>query len=167
MQTKDREENPYGRPVVTLPDAAEHHGYYAHGFETLLGSEATANQYFMARVRGLRAEGAPPFHVHTREDEIWIVNSGLFRFWLGGESLATATVHDVGPGGVVYGPRGLAHTFQSIDGAGDVTVLWNPGGIQDYFTSVGEAEAREDFDNQAQLESYGMHVLDRAPVDGG
>ncbi|OOC54902.1 MULTISPECIES: hypothetical protein [Nocardiopsis] len=64
------------------------------------------------------------------------------------------------------GSRGGAFRFRSVDGTGDVTILWNPAGIQDCFPEVGEAEAREDFEHLWRLESFGLRVLDRAPVDG-
>lgn len=166
MEAKDDTETPFGVPVVSLPAEAAHHRYYTADFELTLRAESTGGQYFMSRHRELKPEDAPPFHFHTNEDEIWIVNSGTFRFWIGGESLATAITHDVGPGGVVYGPRGTPHSFQSLDSVGDISILWNPGGIEDYFLQVGEAEAREDFDHLERLESFGMHVLDRAPVNG-
>ncbi|PRX97933.1 cupin domain-containing protein [Allonocardiopsis opalescens] len=166
MAVEIREEGPFGSPVVSLPDGVARHGYYNTEFDVILRAELTGNQYFMIRQREIPPEAAPPFHVHTREDEIWIVNSGTFRFWIGGESLATAAVHDVGPGGVVYGPRDVPHTFQSLDGAGDVTVLWSPADSQDYFLSVGEADEREDFDHPERLEAIGVRILDRAPVNG-
>ncbi|MFC7331012.1 cupin domain-containing protein [Marinactinospora rubrisoli] len=166
MDVKDGGQRPFGGPVVSLPDKVERYGYYNTEFEVFLRSELTGGQYFMIRQRRMRAEDAPPFHLHTREDEIWIVNSGRFRFWIGGESLATATTYDVGPGGVVYGPRNVPHTFQSIDGAGDVSLLWNPAAAQSYFLGVGEAETREDFEHLDRLEAVGVRVLDRAPVNG-
>jgi len=66
----------------------------------------------------------------------------------------------------VYGPRNVPHTFQSIDGLGDVTLLWSPGQSQDYFLNVGEIETREDLDHVEELERVGIFVIDRAPVDG-
>ncbi|MBB4933181.1 mannose-6-phosphate isomerase-like protein (cupin superfamily) [Lipingzhangella halophila] len=166
MDAKDSVESPFGIPVVSLPDEVEHYGYYNTDLEVILRAETTGGQHFMTRQRTMRAEDAPPFHLHTREDEIWIINSGQFRFWIGGESLATATTYDIGPGGVVYGPRNVAHSFQSLDGAGDVTILWNPAAGQSYFLGVGAAEAREDFEHLERLETIGVRVLDRAPVNG-
>lgn len=166
MDAKASVESPFGVPVVSLPDEAERHGYYATNFDVILKAEETGGQYFMIRQRTMRPEDAPPFHVHTREDEIWVVNRGTFRFWIGGESLATATTYDVGPGGVIYGPRDVAHTFQVLGDTGDVTVLLTPAESQDYFLGVGEAEEREDFDHLDRLEAIGVHVLDRAPVNG-
>lgn len=153
-------------PVVSVPGQVQEIEYYMSRQEVLLRSEGTGGKYLAMRVREMPPELAPPFHVHTREDEIWIVHGGLFRFWIGGESLDTAEVRDVGPGGVVYSPRNVAHTFQSIDGLGDVTILWSPGRVQDYFLNVGEIDVREDLDHVEELEKVGVHVLDRAPVDG-
>jgi mannose-6-phosphate isomerase-like protein (cupin superfamily) len=51
---------------------------------------------------------APP-HVHHEDDEAWYVLEGRLRFRVGEREL------EAGPGGAVFGPRGLPHTF------------WNPG----------------------------------------
>ncbi|GAB3209490.1 cupin domain-containing protein [Marinactinospora thermotolerans] len=166
MDVKDGAETPFGIPVVSPPEKVEHHAYYTTDLEVILRAEMTGGRYFMTRQRAIRPEDAPPFHLHTQEDEIWIINGGRFRFWIGGESLATATTHDVGPGAVVYGPRNVAHTFQSLDDVGDVTLLWSPGQSQSYFLEVGAAEAREDFEHLDRLAAIGVHVLDRAPVNG-
>lgn len=156
---------PFGVPVVTRLEDIQRYGYYTAELGVVLRAETTGGQYFMIR-QTLNPEDAPPLHVHTREDEIWIVNSGRFRFWIGGESLATADVHDVGPGAVVYGPRDIAHSFQSLDGTGDMSILWNPAQVQSYFLGTGAAEERKDFERPDRLEDAGVYVLDRAPVNG-
>ncbi|MDA0563153.1 cupin domain-containing protein [Streptomonospora sp. S1-112] len=166
MQTDETVDSPFGVPIVVRPDEVERHDYYATGFDVILRAEATGGRYFMIRERDMKPEDAPPFHLHTREDEVWIVNSGRFRFWIGGDSLATAAVHDVGPGAVVYGPRDVAHSFQPLDGTGDVTILLSPADSQGYFLGVGAAEEREDFANLDRLAAVGVRVLDRAPVNG-
>ncbi|MFY0406386.1 cupin domain-containing protein [Solicola sp. PLA-1-18] len=162
--TQDR--SPQDVAVVALPGRNDTVGYYQSPLEVLLRGEVTGGKFLMTRQQGMPAELAPPFHVHTREDEIWIVDRGTFRFWLGGTSLDTAEVRDVGPGGVVYGPRDLPHTFQSLDGPGDVTILWSPAQSQEYFLSVGDGDRREDSEHAEALARVGVFILDRAPVDG-
>lgn len=155
-----------GGAVVSLPDEVRKVEYYDITMDILLDGAGTDGKFFMYRERNLLPEDAPPFHVHTREDEVWIVNGGRFRFWLGGDSLDTAVVRDVGPGGVVFGPRNVAHTFQALGEPGDVTILYNSSQIEGYFTGVGKTDARDDSDHVDDLERAGMSVLDRAPVDG-
>ncbi|MEU3623036.1 hypothetical protein BS329_20785 [Amycolatopsis coloradensis] len=156
----------HGIPTFSTPENVEKIEYYNTTFELPLRAEVTGGQFLMIRQREIPADAAPPFHVHTNEDEIWIINGGAFRFWTGGSSLATAEIFDVGPGAVVYGPRNVPHTFQSIDGLGDVTLLWSPADSQDYFLNVGQADSRKDTDGHDQLKRIGVHVLDRAPVAG-
>lgn len=155
----------YGLPVVSRR-GEQKYDYYTTDLSVLLRAEQTGGQFFMSRSEHLTPEDAPPFHRHTREDEIWIIHNGEFRFWIGGDSLATSTVHDVGPGDVVYGPRGVAHTFQSLTDHGDTTILWSPGASQTYFLNVEKTDKREDFDHLDRLEEIGVEVLDRAPVNG-
>lgn len=155
----------YGVPVISRPEERERVGYYGSELAIALRAAETGGQFYI-HVTELSPADAPPLHVHTREDEIWFIESGTFRFWIGGTSLATAKVHDVGPGAIVYGPRNVAHTFQSVDGTGKVAVVVSPAESENYFRAVGSSEMREDFDHVERLEQYGIHVLDRAPVDG-
>jgi mannose-6-phosphate isomerase-like protein (cupin superfamily) len=56
----------------------------------------------------------PALHTHLREDELWYVIDGDFRFKAGGAMLRTST------GGMAFGPRGTPHAFQNIgDTPGD------------------------------------------------
>src|SRR5690242_15765455 len=50
----------------------------------------------------------PPLHRHTREDESFYVLEGDFLFEVDGQRFP------VGPGTVVYAPKGTAHTFQNV-----------------------------------------------------
>jgi oxalate decarboxylase/phosphoglucose isomerase-like protein (cupin superfamily) len=55
-------------------------------------------------------------HVHHREQEMFRILSGQFRFWCAGE------VQDLSDGDTVLIPRGLAHTFKNV-GTGDGQLL--------------------------------------------
>src|SRR5687768_7091356 len=54
--------------------------------------------------------GGPPPHVHTREDEFFYVLDGTFEIRIGDE------LHELGPGGFAFVPRGVVHNFRN---AGD------------------------------------------------
>ncbi len=49
---------------------------------------------------------SPPRHVHTREDEVFLVLDGDVCFDVDGERRAA------GPGTTVYMPRGVPHSFR-------------------------------------------------------
>jgi mannose-6-phosphate isomerase-like protein (cupin superfamily) len=76
----------------------------------------------------MEAGQGPARHVHGREHEMWFVLEGEFRFLLG-----DAVVHE-GAGGLAFGPRGVAHTFQNTgDGTGRLLVITGPSGLEDFF----------------------------------
>jgi mannose-6-phosphate isomerase-like protein (cupin superfamily) len=54
------------------------------------------------------ANGGPPPHVHTREDEVYLVKSGTFQFFMDG------MCRQAGPGATLYMPKGHMHAFKNI-----------------------------------------------------
>jgi quercetin dioxygenase-like cupin family protein len=77
--------------------------------------------------------GAPP-HVHTREDECLYVVDGVIVGQIGAEEFSA------GPGGFVFMPRGVAHTWDVADG-GTATVLMItvPGMLEEFLAEVHAA----------------------------
>ena len=49
----------------------------------------------------------PALHTHLREDELWYVLDGDFRFKAAGAMFRVST------GGMAFGPRGTPHAFQT------------------------------------------------------
>src|ERR1700712_5100051 len=54
------------------------------------------------------AGNAVPPHVQDREDELFLIVDGAYRFWIDGKQT------DVGPGALVFMPRGVPHKFQVL-----------------------------------------------------
>jgi len=50
----------------------------------------------------------PPAHIHSREDEVYLIKSGTFRFLMDGVCLQAE------PGATVFMPKGHFHTFKNI-----------------------------------------------------
>jgi mannose-6-phosphate isomerase-like protein (cupin superfamily) len=70
----------------------------------------------------------PALHTHLREDELWYVIEGDFRFKAGGVILRVST------GGMAFGPRGAPHAFQNIgDTPGRLLVITTPSGLERFF----------------------------------
>ena len=66
----------------------------------------------------------PALHTHLREDELWYVIDGDFRFKAGDAMLRAST------GGLAFGPRGMPHAFQNIgDTPGRLLVITTPSGL--------------------------------------
>jgi mannose-6-phosphate isomerase-like protein (cupin superfamily) len=70
----------------------------------------------------------PARHIHVREDEVWWVLEGEFRFKAGDTMLRAST------GGMAFGPRGVPHNFQNIgDAAGRLLIITSPSGVERFF----------------------------------
>jgi quercetin dioxygenase-like cupin family protein len=69
-------------------------------------------------------------HRHPTFDETFIINEGHYEFQIGGQVLK------LGPGEMVFVPRGTAHAFKSVGPEiGRQLVISSPGGIFDAFIS--------------------------------
>jgi mannose-6-phosphate isomerase-like protein (cupin superfamily) len=56
-----------------------------------------------------RGSGPADLHVHRVDDEAWHVLDGALRFRFADR------VIDVGPGGTVFVPAGVAHSYEALD----------------------------------------------------
>jgi len=70
----------------------------------------------------------PPLHTHLREDEVWYVLDGDFRFKTGDTILRVST------GGMAFGPRGTPHNVQNLSHTtGRLLVIASPSGLERFF----------------------------------
>jgi mannose-6-phosphate isomerase-like protein (cupin superfamily) len=73
----------------------------------------------------------PALHTHLREDELWYVLEGDFRFKAGDDILRASA------GGMAFGPRGTPHCFQNIgDAPGRLLVITTPSGLERFFEQL-------------------------------
>jgi mannose-6-phosphate isomerase-like protein (cupin superfamily) len=76
-----------------------------------------------------------PLHVHEREDELFYVLEGEHVFQVG------ETEHRVGPGGLVFAPRGVPHAQRRVvPRSGRLLVLAAPAGLEGFFRELAEAD---------------------------
>ncbi|MFI5692842.1 cupin domain-containing protein [Kribbella sp. NPDC051586] len=79
------------------------------------------------------AYDGPAAHTHLREDEVWYVIDGDFRFKAGDQMLRATT------GGMAFGPRGMQHAFQNIgDTVGRLLIITSPSGIERFFEQAAQ-----------------------------
>jgi mannose-6-phosphate isomerase-like protein (cupin superfamily) len=70
----------------------------------------------------------PALHTHLREDEVWWVLEGDFRFKAG------SAMFRVSEGGMAFGPRGVPHSFQNVgETPGRLLVITAPSGAERFF----------------------------------
>jgi mannose-6-phosphate isomerase-like protein (cupin superfamily) len=77
-----------------------------------------------------------PLHVHEHEDEAFYVLEGEHEFQVGERT------HRVGPGGMVFAPRGLPHSQRRVvPRTGHILVMTVPAGLEGFFRALAEADA--------------------------
>ncbi len=99
----------------------------------------------------------PPVHVHHNEDEVIHVIDGSYEFWLDGRTMAVA------PGGSVFLPRGVPHTFR-VTGTkpGRNLAILTPGGFERFFIEAAARDLQIPRDMPALVElanGYGLEFL--------
>ena len=111
--------------------------------------------------------GGPPLHIHTREDEFFLVLEGDVSFYIDGKVIRR------GPGGSAFVPRGAAHCFRNIsDRSARLLVLFTPGDIEGFFeygaTANGAPPSEELMMERliALSGPFGLQVLGPSPLEG-
>jgi quercetin dioxygenase-like cupin family protein len=84
---------------------------------------------------------APPYHQHTREDEIFLLIKGSALVWHGEEETELAE------GGIVYLPRNLPHAYRITSERADLLMINTPAGIESMFRHAGRDKALPRPDN--------------------
>ena len=98
-------------------------------WEFLVPSEATEGE--LSVFQATMPEGfSPPRHIHTREDEVFLVLDGEVWFDIDGERQL------VGPGASVYMPRGVPHTFRIHSQSARMLGVMTPGAFEQLFRNL-------------------------------
>jgi quercetin dioxygenase-like cupin family protein len=130
---------------IVRPGEGQRIRSFGNEIEFMVTGEQTAGSLTLG-VATVPAGGGPPAHVHLAEDEMFIIAEGEYRVYLDG------VWTNVGPGTVVYLPRGSTHTFQVVGPTpGKHWVLTTPSGFERFFARTGEVFAVPGPPNFAQL----------------
>lgn len=96
----------------------------------VLDSAATNGQLSVARSRTFEGV-ASPYHLHTQDDEVFLMISGTARFWCGEEE------SELGEGGVIFLPRNVPHAYRVTSAQAEMLIICTPGGTEGLYRSVG------------------------------
>jgi quercetin dioxygenase-like cupin family protein len=99
-------------------------------FSVLLDKDATEGKLTVGRFAVAKGE-APPFHLHTREDEVFMLIKGTALVWAGQEE------HELREGGIIYLPRNIPHSYRITSDRADLLLIATPGGIEGMFRHAG------------------------------
>jgi quercetin dioxygenase-like cupin family protein len=116
---------------LAQPDQQQQLEWLAGGtLSVLLDGAATDGQLMMGRFAVAKGE-APPYHMHTREDEIFMLIKGTALVW------SDDTEHELSEGGVVFLPKNVPHGYRITSDAADLLMICTPSGIEGMFREAG------------------------------
>jgi len=130
---------------IVRPGEGQRIRSFGNEIEFMLTGEQTAGSLTLG-VASVPAGNGPPAHIHSADDELFIIVEGEYRVYLDG------VWTNVGPGTVVYLPRGSTHTFQVVGPTpGKHWVLTTPSGFERFFARTAEVFAVPGPPNFAQI----------------
>jgi len=113
---------------VLHSDEGEAHASFVGGGSFVIKATADQTGGKFAAVEFLGPKGfGSPIHIHSDDDEFFVVLEGEVRFRLGDEDV------DVGPRSFVYGPSGVAHGFTMNSDTARVLLFFGPAGVEGFF----------------------------------
>lgn len=119
-------------------------------------SDDTGGAVATVRVFVPPGAGAAP-HVHSREDEVFVVVRGHYRFRHGDHEI------DAPAGTTVYMPKGIPHVFRNVGTEpGEHILTLIPGGLEKMFREVSAEglQAPKDSARLAEIGAkYGLTIL--------
>ncbi|MEY9929777.1 quercetin dioxygenase-like cupin family protein [Catenulispora sp. GP43] len=96
----------------------------------LLDGKATDGQLMIGRFDVAEGE-APPYHKHTREDEVFLLIKGTALVWCDDQE------YELAEGGIVYLPRNIPHGYRVTSAKADLLMINTPAGIEGMFRETG------------------------------
>src|SRR6476619_7795594 len=117
----------FAEPYVSHQSEARWYGNSL--WEFLVPAEVTAGKLSVFQAT-MPAGSSPPRHIHTREDEVFLVLEGEVWFDVDGE-LQLAK-----PGTSVYMPRGVPHTFRIKSPVARMLGIMTPGAFEQLFRNL-------------------------------
>ncbi|HUB12187.1 MAG TPA: cupin domain-containing protein [Acetobacteraceae bacterium] len=128
------------RPVIMPEAAAQRIRPFGIDMKVMLGAEHTGGM-FSAILGEVRPGDGPPPHLHRDREEYFFVLSGSYSLSVNGAEPAI-----IGPGTMVFVPRGTVHTFKNISSEVGRLLEWTiPGGNGDYFREMNQMESSGGF----------------------
>jgi quercetin dioxygenase-like cupin family protein len=96
-----------------------------------IGSEQTEGRLFQLLCKDRRG-GAPPLHIHHREDETFYVIAGEITFFIGDQRI------DATAGDFVFAPKDVPHAFLVTSDRADYLASFSPAGAEQFFAEVAQ-----------------------------
>lgn len=96
-----------------------------------VSSKDTDGKLTVFEYKGKEKSG-PPLHIHLKQDEIFFIVEGEYKFKVGEE------FHHLKPGDTIFLPRNVPHCFVQTTDNGKMFFMFQPSGkMEDFFRAIG------------------------------
>ncbi len=127
-------------PRISTPEAAETLRPFGIDMKVMMSAAQTGGT-FSAIFAEIRPGDGPPPHLHHDREEYFYVLEGTYLLSVAGNETT------IGPGTLVFVPRGTVHAFKNVAGTTGKLLEWTiPGSNDPYFRAMHEMEATGGFD---------------------
>lgn len=120
---------------------------------------ATSGQFSLIETAETQAGGGPPLHIHTDCAESFVVLDGRYAMHVEDREV------DCPPGSFIYVPRGMAHTFRTLEAGSRKLNLYTPAGMVGYFDELaaGIAAGMDEAGLDEIAARYAMEIVGPLP----
>ncbi|HET7471924.1 MAG TPA: cupin domain-containing protein [Candidatus Limnocylindrales bacterium] len=148
-----------GRIIVRRPGDARAIDVGGFTVDVLADDADTGRRFSLIETAEAEAGLGPPLHIHRDCAEAFVVLAGRYAMHIDGRE------YDCPPGSFVHVPRGVVHTFRTLDAGSRKLNLYAPAGMIGYFDELaaGIATGLSDVDLDAIAERYEMTVVGPIP----
>ena len=148
-------------PLIVQPGTGRDLPFPRGASSVMLGSEQTGGRLTVIYNTDAPGDGPPP-HVHAHEDEMFLVVDGQYSYCVDGRWT------EVGPGGVVYLPRGTVHCYRNVGTTpSHQWIITTPAGFERFFARFADELARAGGPDMSRIVSisleHGITYPDVAP----
>ena len=119
---------------VLSPGEGERFNIIGGGVRVLIDGASSGGRCFMFEGPIPPGDG-PPLHWHAREDEMFYILEGRFKFSVDGREIICEQ------GAFVCAPRGVVHAFRNIGATtGRLLITCTPAGLEVPFRAISDPE---------------------------
>jgi quercetin dioxygenase-like cupin family protein len=153
--------NAQPKPIIVQPGNGQELNDFGNTLSVILAGEQTGGTLALA-LEVTPPGGGPPLHVHSHEDELFLVVEGRISYYTEGSWT------EVGVGGAVYLPRGVVHSYRNVGTTPSRQwILTTPAGFEKFFAHSADEFAKPGGPEMNRIveihREHGIELLGEAP----
>ena len=116
-------------PLLTERKKENSYWYIGHLMSLLVKTEETGGRYSLLRATERKGLEPPP-HIHTKEDETFLILEGNVVYTVGNQTFHAKE------GDIMFLPKNIKHSFKIKTEKLETLILLTPGGLEKYFVEM-------------------------------